>query len=305
MRQELILNETLAEGLDLIGDRWTLLILRESFYGFTRFEDFRQNTGISRATLTRRLNTLIEAGVFGKRAVQSGVRKEYQLTRKGVALLDASLLALQWEADWNQSNSKARQVIQSIKHKSCGQHLKPKVVCAACKEPIHYSQIKWLDSEQNFEVQVSSIKASHAKTRKRGTLNGSLVDANLIDLIADRWSILILVACFFDTSRFDTFIKKLNIPSSVLAERLRFMQEHGIMQRKEYEAKPLRFEYTLTDKGKSLFPFVMLLRQWVNEVMLELPSNPRLVHEPCGQPLRFALVCAACDEQPSASEIVF
>ena len=213
MDKELVLNEALADGLNLIGDRWTLLILRESFYGFTRFEEFRQNTGISRATLTRRLKTLTDAEVFRKHSVGAGRRKEYQLSKKGAGLLNASLLALQWESDWNQSDAKAKSVMRSIIHQTCGQALRPKVVCTACHEPIHYSQIQWMDSDEKFEHQVSSIRASQNKTRRRSDNSSLPSQANLIDLIADRWSILILVACFFDISRFDSFIEKLNIPT--------------------------------------------------------------------------------------------
>ena len=305
MQQTLILNEALARGLDLIGDKWTLSILREAFYGHTRFEEFRQNTGISRATLTRRLATLTDAGVFRKQQAQSGLRKEYQLSKKGAALLDASLLALQWEAQWNESNFKAKKVVDSIVHESCGQKLEPKVVCAHCEEPIHYSEISWLDSDLNFDDQVSSIKASHAKTRRRSASNALPENANLIDLIADRWSILILVACFFDVTRFDTFISKLNIPSSILSERLKLMLEQDILLKMQPKQSSKRFEYGMTEKGRSLFPFVMMLRQWVNEVMLEQEPNQRLIHTGCGQPLRLKLVCSACGEKPEAAEISF
>ena len=305
MRHTLILNEALAEGLDLIGDKWTLSILREAFYGCTRFEEFRQNTGISKATLTRRLSTLTDAGVFRKQPAQTGTRKEYQLSRKGASLLDASLLALQWEAQWNQTNTQAKQVLSSIVHRPCGKPLKPKVVCAHCDEPIHYSHIQWLDSAAQFDDQVSSIKASHNKTRRRSTKAAAPEQANLIDLIADRWSILILMACFFDTTRFDTFINQLNIPSSILSERLRFMRAHGVLLKREYQQSPPRFEYSLTDKGKSLFPFVMVLRQWVNEVMLQQAPNQRLIHTDCGQALKFKLVCSSCGEQPGAGDISF
>jgi len=66
MHEQLILNQAIADGLDVIGDRWTILILRSAFYGVNRFDAFQLAIGASRSTLTRRLNALIEHEIFYK-----------------------------------------------------------------------------------------------------------------------------------------------------------------------------------------------------------------------------------------------
>ena len=101
MSEQLILNQAIADGLDVIGDRLTLLILRSAFYGVNRFDAFQSATGASRSTLTRRLNALIEHQIFYKHPYSNAAsRFEYKFTEKGLGLFGSSLLAGKWEADW-------------------------------------------------------------------------------------------------------------------------------------------------------------------------------------------------------------
>jgi len=75
----------IARSLEIVGERWTLLIVRDLFYGVRRFNDFRKHIGVPSATLTQRLNDLVEAGVVA-RVSGSGARDEYELTPRGAAL---------------------------------------------------------------------------------------------------------------------------------------------------------------------------------------------------------------------------
>lgn len=87
----------IAATLNILGDRWSLLIIREAFYGATRFGEFLTNTGISRNLLTERLNQLVEDGVMEKIPfADRGTSYAYQLTEKGRAL-DTILMAM---SDW-------------------------------------------------------------------------------------------------------------------------------------------------------------------------------------------------------------
>ena len=81
------MNCSIASALDVVGEPWTLLIVRDAFYGVRRFDDFQENLGIARNVLTARLKKLVEAGVFRKTAYrQRPLRHEYRLTDKGAAL---------------------------------------------------------------------------------------------------------------------------------------------------------------------------------------------------------------------------
>lgn len=304
MNHQLILNEALSKGLDLIGERWTLLILREAFYGCVQFEQFRENTGISRATLTRRLTALVEQRVFLKVKASTGKRLEYHLAAKGLDLLGASLLALQWESQWRENNNKQSRVSKQLTHRTCNSHLMPITVCRHCNEVIRYSEIDWLDINSELESQFEEIQSCQSRNRKRET-SVDVNDAGLINLIGDRWSMLILIACFFNTQRYDEFIARLNISTSILASRLKMLVDVNVLSTNAYMQNPLRHNYVLTDKGKSLFPFVMVLRQWVCDNLVLSDQTQRLVHKPCGQPLELDVVCGSCFEKTLASSIVF
>ena len=91
------MNCSIASALDIVGEPWTLLIVRDAFYGVRRFDDFQENLGIARNVLTARLKKLVEAGVFRKTAYrQRPLRHEYRLTDKGAALFTVIVGLKQW-----------------------------------------------------------------------------------------------------------------------------------------------------------------------------------------------------------------
>lgn len=88
-----------ARALDEVGDRWTLLILREAFYGVTRFDDMRADLGIPRSVLTQRLARMVEQRLLDRvpyRDEGARARSAYRLTRKGRALAPVILALMRW-----------------------------------------------------------------------------------------------------------------------------------------------------------------------------------------------------------------
>ena len=93
---------SIAQTLDVVGDPWTLLVVRDAFFGLRRFEDFRRSLGIPRATLSARLATLVDHGVMVTREYSDQpVRHEYLLTAKGRALGPILVAMLQWGDEWS------------------------------------------------------------------------------------------------------------------------------------------------------------------------------------------------------------
>ena len=86
---------SVAQTVEAIGERWTLLIIRDAFLGARRFEQFQKNLGIARNILTKRLNALVAEGVLEKRPVEAG-RFEYRLTEKGLDLQPVLLALTHW-----------------------------------------------------------------------------------------------------------------------------------------------------------------------------------------------------------------
>lgn len=90
-----------ARTLDLIGEWWTPLILREAFLGARHFGDFERRLGIAKNVLSARLRTLVGGGILERRASSEDAREvEYRLTAKGRDLLPVLLALAQWGARW-------------------------------------------------------------------------------------------------------------------------------------------------------------------------------------------------------------
>lgn len=89
--------------LDVVGEKWTLLVLREAFYGARRFEDFHRHVGCARNILSERLATLVEHGLMRREPYrESGQRQrhEYRLTEKGQELLPTLIALMHWGDRW-------------------------------------------------------------------------------------------------------------------------------------------------------------------------------------------------------------
>jgi DNA-binding HxlR family transcriptional regulator len=121
---------SIARALAVVGERWTLLILREIFFGVSRFDLLRRRIGISRNVLTARLEHLVAEGVLDKVLYQDRpARHEYRLTEKGRDLYPVLLALLGWGDRWA---SEAGPPSVSLTHRGCGHPLTPTVHCAHC-----------------------------------------------------------------------------------------------------------------------------------------------------------------------------
>ena len=124
----------IARSLAIIGDKWTLLILRDIFLGLSRFSQIQASLKISRHRLSDRLTLLVEEQVLEKQIYdQSRNRSEYRLSTKGLELQPILLLMAQWAEKWMPDDDGA---LLDYRHRQCEQALKPKVVCGSCDSAI-------------------------------------------------------------------------------------------------------------------------------------------------------------------------
>jgi DNA-binding HxlR family transcriptional regulator len=125
---------SIARALSVVGDRWTLLLLREAFLGTTRFEDFRNYTGAARHLVADRLGALVEAGVLERTQYHRGPpRFEYGLTDKGRDLYPVIVGLLAWGDRW-MGDEKGPSLV--IEHEPCGHTITPELRCPACNERV-------------------------------------------------------------------------------------------------------------------------------------------------------------------------
>lgn len=125
---------SIARTMDLLGDWWTPLVLRECFYGIRRFDEFQQALGIARNTLADRLRKLVDEGLLIKQPYQrEPVRYDYVLTEKGRDFFGVLAAMSRWGDRWLAGEEGAPIV---FRHESCGHDTHAEVVCAECGEPM-------------------------------------------------------------------------------------------------------------------------------------------------------------------------
>ncbi len=95
--------------------------------------------------------------------------------------------------------------------------------------------------------------------------------ANTLDIIGDRWTLLIVRDLFKGKRRYNEFLESAEkIPTNILASRLKTMEEAAIIERKIYSQRPPRYEYALTENGEKLGEIVKMLYNWGNENLVKL-----------------------------------
>jgi DNA-binding HxlR family transcriptional regulator len=130
---------SVSRTLQIIGDRWSFLILREAFFGSRRFEKLQVNLGIATNILSDRLSRLVDKGIFDRVKYQLlPERFEYRLTRMGRDLYPIFIILMSWGDRWINDE---RPLI--LTHKSCGQDFIPTVICAACRRPVDASEMRY------------------------------------------------------------------------------------------------------------------------------------------------------------------
>lgn len=127
-------NCSAARTIAVIGDRWTLMLLRDLFLGVRRFDDFERRLRISRSIIAERLKRLVDEGVLRREAYQQNpVRHEYRLTEKGLALHPVIMSIVHW-GDTHCADDAGPPLLH--RHKSCGCDFSPVLTCSECGDPV-------------------------------------------------------------------------------------------------------------------------------------------------------------------------
>jgi DNA-binding HxlR family transcriptional regulator len=119
--------------------------------------------------------------------------------------------------------------------------------------------------------------------------------ARSLEVVGDRWTLLIIRDAFLGLRRFQEFEADLGVPKKVLSERLQRLVDEGILERRVYQERPERHEYVLTDKGRGLWRALAQLMMWGDEHYSSDAGPPRLLrHRGCGGRLDYSLRCKKC-----------
>jgi len=128
--------------------------------------------------------------------------------------------------------------------------------------------------------------------------------ARTLSVIGDAWTLLVLREAFMRTRRFDDFQRLTGAPRPILADRLRRLMEHEILERRPYGNHPDRYEYRLTEKGIDLYPTIVSLLAWGDRHMPDPDGPPvELVHKACGHVMQPEIACPECGEWLTARDV--
>jgi DNA-binding HxlR family transcriptional regulator len=129
-------NCSIHRTLEVVGEKWTLLVLREAFYGVRRFDDFARAIGCARNILSARLNSLVDEEILVRvpyREEGQRARVEYRLTEKGHELFPVLVALLQWGDRW-EGGPEGPPV--EVRHRDCGEPVGVTMRCAAGHEDL-------------------------------------------------------------------------------------------------------------------------------------------------------------------------
>jgi len=125
---------SIANSLEVIGERWSLLIVRDVFNGNRRFGEMQSSLGVARNVLSARLQRLVDEDILERRQYQeSPARYEYFLTEKGLDLWPTLIALLNWGDRYSPSPGGPPKL---IRHKVCGGHVSERGVCEECGETL-------------------------------------------------------------------------------------------------------------------------------------------------------------------------
>lgn len=127
--------------------------------------------------------------------------------------------------------------------------------------------------------------------------------ARALEVVGERWTILILRDAFLGVRRFDDFQRSLGVARNVLQTRLKRLVDEGLLERRCYQERPVRYEYCLTPRGKDLWPVLLALMEWGDRHLTEGQAAPRALHRACGGALTQRCTCTACEAEIGVADV--
>jgi DNA-binding HxlR family transcriptional regulator len=128
--------------------------------------------------------------------------------------------------------------------------------------------------------------------------------ARALEIVGERWTLLILRDVFLGIHRFDDLQSELGIARNVLASRLERLVDAGILEKRRYLERPPRYEYRLTQKGRDLWPVTVELLRWGDRHAAPASGPPTLlVHEGCGGEMGERRICGRCGAALGADDV--
>jgi DNA-binding HxlR family transcriptional regulator len=292
----------------VLGDVWTLRILRTIFRGKRRYGDFVKEFGVSRAVLTDRLGKLVEQQVLVRDTADGG-HPRYMLSVSGLDLWSLFLAMWLWELDWGSATDPDTwapdQPRGVVLHVDCGKIMRPQLQCLHCHDEVRANQTAMpaLALARAGAGQHAPAPAAASTFRRARNTAASHNTMRLSRVIGDRWNSVIVGEAFRGTRLFSQFESALGIGPAQLSDRLAELQALGILQAQAYAGA--RQEYRLTHAGIALFPMTLELIRWGSQWLVPPEQALHLQHRSCGQALVARWHCDQCQQMLARDTVRF
>jgi DNA-binding HxlR family transcriptional regulator len=280
-------RDVLTRTLDLFGDAWTFLVMQEAFFGVHRFVDFRTNLRMPRATLAARLRLLLAHRMLECSTREGSSRESYRLTATGLGQYDYALALTRFGDRWLSERDPPR---LRLRH-ACGRFLGAEPHCRHCNDPLEASDVRF-EEISSRALGAGFVRRTRASGNELAYLRGRDTSvARTLTAIGDRWSLLIVYDALAGPRRFEDFVRHLGVAPNILADRLRYLTNAGLLARERRHA-PLRLEYRLTRRGEALYEVLLALLDWACRWLRADPADRP--HHRCGLPAELVYRCRAC-----------
>lgn len=289
-------------ALEVIGDTPTLLILEAIWLGERRFDGICKKSGQLKALTSDRLKKMIAAGILQtKQYSEKPPRNEYRMTQKGADLYWLTLMLLRWEKKWSQGK---KNFDVKLIHKTCGNEMEPEPLCGHCSQIIQAKDVDWEEGPG-----VGLMAPTHSRRRARrggGDEENRSLFTDSAEIMGDRWSGLIIRSIFTKLRKYDEILNDTGMATNILAERLAWLTQKGMITAVLYQNNPERFEYWLTRKGLDYYPVLVMLQLWGDKYYAS-PEGPPIIleHKVCGQPLNAYVGCSCCKKPIDINDVEF
>jgi DNA-binding HxlR family transcriptional regulator len=293
---------SVGRTIDVIGDGWTFMVLRECYFGIKRFDAFKEALGLPRTTLSHRLKSLTAIGILKKTRYQTRpLRFEYRLTEAGLELYSVMLALMSFGDRWLAGG---QQKPLQLVHRTCGQPCTAEVICSACHAPILPQQVTYREGpgagSRPMRIRATTRRSADSTALERHRPSSV---ARALQVIGDRWSFMILREAFLKTRRFDDLQTRLGITPNILADRLNRLVAADVFTRVQYQTGPDRFEYRFTPRGRDLYGPMLVMLHWGDRWLSAGKPPLLLTHTACGQDFHAVVACDGCGGDLRAHEM--
>jgi DNA-binding HxlR family transcriptional regulator len=295
---------SVGRTIDIIGDGWTFMVLRECYFGVRRFDAFKAALGLPRTTLSSRLQALSSIGVLKKsRYMMRPPRFEYRLTQAGLELYAVMLALMSFGDRWlSQGQEKPLQLV----HRKCGHACTAVVICSACQGLVVPQRVTYRDGpgagSRPMRIRATTRRSGDPTALERRRPSSV---ARALQVIGDRWSFMILREGFLRTRRFDDLQARLGIAPNILTDRLTRLVASGVFSRVQYQSSPDRFEYRFTPMGRDLYGPMIVMLHWGDRWLSAGKPPMVLTHLDCGHDFHAVVACDVCHEGLNAQEMEY